>query len=293
MQQLTYVKPGGSQSNESDCIKLRCGEPFILSSINGVSGLVRSTVSNQIVGVDGKDMQSVYCEPREISCTVYVQGIDRTDMYKNRMELIGKLSAGKECGTVVYSNDYITVQIAAIPILPAEFSERIKNYNKCDIKFYCPYPFWSDTQQHSVQTAYEVTDDSFSFPLKFEDTISFADNKTSVVIDYKGSAATPVWITLIGSLYSPTITNETTGESISINDVDMGASDSLSICTKRGAKSVTFVKDGVATDAFNLISPMSTFWELVPGENVISYTSYKGISAASLIVSYCNLYTGV
>lgn len=293
MQELLYVAPGGSKNNASDCVQLRFGEPYILSSIKGVSGLTKTVVSNQIVGVDGVGLQGIYTAPREIPCTVYVKGTDRADMYRQRLELISKLATRKTCGTLYYSNDYITVQIEAVPILPGDFSEKIKNYNKCDITFYCPYPYWSDCDMQSVQVDQADTSEGFSFPLAFQDLVSFSDNRKSLTINYNGSVPTPVWITLVGTLYAPTITNVTTGESITISDVDMGVNGSLVICTKRGSKSVMLVKDGVVSDAFNLVVPTSTFWELQPGQNVISYTSYKGISAATLVVSYYNLYEGV
>lgn len=293
MQKLVYVKPGGNYDNPEDCVSLKFGTPFILASLSSVSGVEKTFVTADAAGIDGNLVQHIRTEQREISASVYVYGSSRTELYENRFKLISSLSNTRQAGTLYYSNDYITVKIDAYPLLPPDFTERIKNYNKCNIKFYCPYPFWSSLEPQALEMSYHIEEDAFSFPLVFQDTVCFADNSTTTVIDYSGSVPTPVTITLIGDLMSPVIRNDTTGEQIEVSDVLLTANDTLTISTRKGAKSVVLYKDGVTSNAFNLVTASSVFWELQPGRNVITYTSAKGITSASLILSYYNLYEGV
>ena len=293
MQKLVYVKPNGNYGNPDDCVSLKFGTPFILEKLSGVSGFEETFVSAAVGNVDGTLVQHIRTEAREVPASVWVCGSDRAEMYENRFKLISALSNTQQPGTLYYSNDYITVKADAYPMLPGDFSDRVKNYNKCNIKFYCPYPCWSDTEPMATEMSYHIEENAFSFPLVFQDTVCFAENSTTTVVYCNSSVPTPVTITLVGTLVSPIVRNETPGEQIEISDVNLNDGDSLTISTKKGAKSVTLYKDGVTTDAFNLVTPTSVFWQLQPGKNVITYTSNKSISAATLVLSYYNQYRGV
>lgn len=293
MQQLIYVKPNGSFDNPDDCVALKFATQFILESLSGVSGIEKTFVTADAAGIDGTLVQHIRTEPREVPTSVYVYGSTRSEMYENRFKLISALANTYQAGTLYYSNDYITVKIEAYPMLPPDFTERIKNYNKCNIKFYCPYPFWTDVDPKAIEMTYHIENNAFSFPLVFQDNVCFTENSTKAVIDYAGSVPTPVTLTLLGDLCSPIIKNETTGEQIEVTDVELTENDTLTVCTKKGAKSVVLYKDGVTTNAFNLVTASSVFWQLQPGRNVITYTSTKGITSATLVLSYNNLYEGV
>lgn len=293
MQQLKYVIPNGNPENVDDCVILKFAEPYILETLEGVSGLEKTIISSELAGVDGNAVHHIRDEPRIVNATAYVHGSTREEMYKNRLKLISALSNTKQAGTLYYINDFITVMIEAYPQLSGDFKERIKNYNKCTVKFYCPYPYWSATERQAIQMSYDIQEDAFSFPLVFEDTICFAENRTTATIDYSGSVPTPVTLTLIGNVLSPVIKNETTGEQIEVADVELTENDTLTINTKKGAKSVTLYKDGITSSAFNLVTASSIFWQLQPGRNVISLTSLKGVTASTLIITYTNMYGGV
>ncbi|MEE1076253.1 MAG: phage tail family protein [Acutalibacteraceae bacterium] len=293
MQQLKYVRPNGNPENIDDCVVLKFAEPYILETLEGVSGCEKTIVASEIAGVDGVAVHHIRAEPRVIPTTAYVYGNTREEMYKNRLKLISILSDTKQAGTLYYINDHITVMIEAYPQIPGNFKERIKNYNKCSIEFFCPYPYWSATEQQALQMSYDIQEDAFSFPLVFDDTVCFAENRTTATIDYNGSVPTPVTLTLIGNVLSPVIKNETTGEQIEVADVELTENDTLTINTKKGAKSVTLYKDGMTSSAFNLVTASSVFWQLQPGKNVISLTSLKGVTASTLIIAYVNMYGGV
>lgn len=293
MQKITYVPPDGNYGNPDDCVELEFGEPYILSSLDGVSGVEYDIISATIAGIDGVEVLGIRTDGRDIPCSVYVRGKSRREMYQCRLELISKLTPRASPGTLYYSNDYLNVKIAAYPRLPPNFTERIKNYNKCSINFFAPYPYWSDLDPTIATLVYAPEDNSFSFPLAFEDTISFTDSRTELVIDYNGSVPSPVVITLTGDILSPRITNETTGDSLCLEDIMLDSGALLTINTKRGEKSVEVTKNGTTENKINLVSPMSKFWELQPGRNIISYSSQKGISSMTATVEYYNLYSGV
>lgn len=290
MQKLVYVPPG---ANQSDGVVLTTAEPYILSTISGVGGVEASILSADIAGMDGTYMQGVHVEPREIPCTVYVHGTDRADMYRKRFDLISKLTPQSKCGKLYYSNDGLNgrdLVIEAVPRLPPDFAERLKNYNKADISFYCPYPFWSDIGSQTIRVGF---DDKVGFRLPFEfGTITFGNLTNRQIIDCKSSVPIPMEITFVGPAEAPSITNVTTGDTLRLSDIIIQAGERLIINTERGAKSVTFINNkGQSSNAFQYITPDSVFFSLVPGINELLYQG--GVEKTKVYIKYTNRYAGV
>lgn len=292
MQRLVYVPPGGSIDDLTGCAEFAFKEPYILSELSGVSGVEHTLIASTAAGLDGVCVQSVRAESREIPCTVYVKGNTRQEMYKNRMNLISKLSPGSTPGVLYYENDYNKVKINAYPTTPASFTERLKNYNKCDVVFIAPSPYWEGLETYSESIAYQ-DDVGFEFPLCFDPDITFGTQNNTVEIMYEGTKPAPVRITISGEAPSPQITNETTGETILVSNISLEAGDNLTIYTKRGEKSVKLHSGGVTSDAFHLIDITSKFWQLQPGRNVITYKSADDNKHARVLIEYSNLYAGV
>ena len=64
--------------------------------------------------------------------------------------------------------------------------------------------------------------------------------------------------------------------------------------TARGSKSVRIAETGkAAKDAFQYIDPASVFWELQPGENVISYDSGDDSQKTAVKIAYSEFYSGI
>lgn len=292
MQELVYVPPGGIITDLSGCVELKFQEPYVLSTISGVGGLEYTLISSEAAGVDGVTVQSVRAESREISCTVYVKGDSRREMYQNRLKLIAKLAPHKIPGVLYYRNDYIAVKINAYPTLPADFTERIKNYNKCDITFISPGPYWDALESDSVSIAYQENL-GFKFPLCFNPKITFGLKNNTAEIMYGGSVPAPVCITITGEALSPQIKNETTGETIYVENLSLGVNESVTIWTKKGEKSVKLRRGNDVSDAFHLVGVRSKFWSLCPGSNVITYKSADSTKHAYVTIEWTNRYAGV
>lgn len=290
MQKMIYVPPDGSYSDSSSYVYLAAAEPYILSSITGVGGVEASVISSNIPGMDGAYMQDLRIEPREIPCTVYVHGTDRQDMYAQRYNLIRRLTPTKKLGWLYYRNDYIHVRTQAIPRLPPDFIERIRNYNKAEISFWCPSPHWRSISSKSEEIGY-IKGAGFKLPFSFP--IKFASLKSEVTINYQGSVPAPVTITIYGSATKPKITNKATGQYIAVEQ-SLTETQRLVIVTTRGSKSVRISETGKATkDAFQYIDPASVFWELQPGKNVIAYDSGDDSQTTQVKIAYSEYYSGV
>lgn len=287
MQKLIYVPPGADFEDAQKRVILTAEEPFILSTVTGLGGVEADVISSEVVGMDGEYYHGCKRSPRPIKCKVWVRGKNREDMYAQRMSLIGSLTPGK--GTLYYTNDHISVSIAAVPKLPPDFVQRIKNYNSADIEFYCPQPSWKSLEEQQAEIAY-IADSGFRFPTELNQT-RFRQMKNDITINYKGTDNAPVTITVAGPSATPVITNRTTGKSIVMTRA-LQAGELLTICTERGNKSVTLTSGGTETDAFGYLSPISKFWELVPGVNRIRYGN-GGVAQTSVTIRYSERYAGV
>lgn len=290
MQKLVYVPPGGNYNDAQKRVILTAGTPFILSTVTGVGGVEAEIISSEVVGVSGEYYQGCRREPRTPKCTVHVKGENRADMYAQRLRLIGLLTPKSELGTLYYQNDCISVKTAAVPQIPPDFTQRIRNYNKADITFYCPSPDWVSLEPIYKEISY-VEGTGFRLPFSFP--IHFAQVNSRLDIRYNGTASTPVEIMIVGSEeeVKPKITNETVGKSIVLSKV-LHEGEILIINTEKGKKSVTLQKNGVVTDAFGYLEPQSEFWELENGMNHIVYGNGKQ-NKTKIRITYYERYSGV
>lgn len=286
VQTIIYIPPDDIEK----FVALKAADPYVLSAIKGLGGVECSVISSNIVGMQGSLFHGIKKPPREIPCTIYVHGKSRTDMYKKRMELIGRLRPRDVPGTLVYINDYISVQIQAVPILPPDFNERIKNYNKAEIKLWCPDPVW---QSLEIKSASVAAQEGVGFTLPFSFPISFASVINEISVENFGTTSAPVTITITGPGDNPTITNLANGKKIALLDKSLDSNEQLIINTERGKKSVKLYKNGTETDAFQYIDPASEFWELEVGENRIVYSSDDNAKATRIVISWIERYEGV
>ncbi len=287
MQRLIYVPPGYEYS---DGVVLGAEEPFVLSSVKGLGGVETSVMSSVVAGCPGNFYQGSRKEPRLVPCTLYVSGSGRRDMYRQRCRLIGMLAPTDQLGTLYYKNDYISVKIPAVAQTPPDFTERIKNYNKADIMFWCPSPDWISLKTKRETVGY-VENTGFAFPFEFP--ISFAMLKNEISIDYQGTSPAPVIITITGPSKNPSLTNTKTNEKIALSGKSLQANEQLIINTERGHKSVKLSRNGIIMDAFQYIDPISSFWSLVPGKNRIVYTNDEDSALTNMEIVYSERYAGV
>ncbi len=261
-----------------------------MSSVSGLGGVESDVISSEVVGMDGVFYHGCKKTPRPIPCTVYVKGKNREDMYRQRLKIIGLLRAENDVGTLYYSNDYISVKIGAVPITPPDFNERLKNYNKADLKFWCPQPLW---QSLETKTASIAKIDGIGFEMPFSFPVTFSHIRNEIIINNLGTARTPVTITITGAGENPSVANTANGKTIALLDKTLSDGEQLIINTERGYKSVKLVQNGTETDGFQYINPLSDFWELEVGENKIVYSSDDNAEATSIVISYNERFEGV
>jgi hypothetical protein len=139
-----------------------------------------------------------------------------------------------------------------------------------------------------------IEEPAFFFELIFpegDDIIFSSLSNQEVIINNTGDVPAPVRIQFLGGSTNPTITNETTGEFITVNKV-IASNEILEITTGYGDKRVELIADdGTRTNAFNYIDLDSTFFSLALGENILSYNADSG-ACSTRSIYYSNKYLG-
>lgn len=288
MQRIVYVPPGGNIELPSSCAEFSLSPPYIIGSVKGTGGAEASAITSTAPGVNGVFVHGVRMESREISCFIHVEGETRKDMYQKRFDLVKKLTPQVEPGLLYYTNDAEVKRIPAYPMGSPDFTDRLQNYNRAELKFMCPSPYWEDTVTQEAYMAY--LDGGFEFPFEFDVEFAAQQNRTEIV--NAGSVPVPIEIVIRGPSDSPTIRNETTGEHIHVRQ-SLAEGDALTIRTKPGSKSVRLMHKGVEEDAFQFLDLSSTLFQLRPGSNRLRYESENESEFTQIVIRYRELYAGV
>lgn len=288
MQRIIYVPPTGHIDQPETCAEFSLSPPYIIGSVFGTGNAETTVLSSAVPGVDGSFVQGLRIENRQITCFVHVQGAGRRQMYEERFRLAKLLAPSETPGYLYYANDFTMMRIQAIPVSSPTFTDRIKNYNRAELTFLCPSPYWESLSESTGQMAY--LDQGFVFPFSFD--ISFAAMQNDIVIQNNGSANTPVEISIRGPAKNPAVINETTGERIGILH-ELTETETLKINTAKGRKSVLISSDSGDQDAFHYIDLQSVFFSLAPGQNLLRYESDDETKRTQVMIRYRELYTGV
>lgn len=156
---------------------------------------------------------------------------------------------------------------------------------KASINFKAPDPYWQSVTESETEIVTWIG--GLTFPLQFPTAFSTAGEKRINVIN-AGDVETPIRVEISAPATNPTLTHVGTGEFIRVKR-ELTGNDVLVVTTDFGNKRVEI--DGVSK--FNYIDQETTFFSLLPGDNILEYTSDDEQEKARVRISYKNRYLGV
>jgi photosystem II stability/assembly factor-like uncharacterized protein len=245
MQKLVFTNGG------NETIDLTSGN-FGITNWEGLSGVGLNIQTQQVPFQDGGVFLDALMEQREISVTVAIQ--DNNDLsarYERKRQLISALNPKLGEGVLVYTNDYLSRQIKAVPQLPIFENKNSNDAGtlKASVTFSCCSPYWEDV----------------------EETVEVINYGIEAVIENNGDIPAQIKIeTSSIGVENPMITNETTGKQISYKGTVLGK---LTVDTNYGKKQVTMNKLGFK---FSYFGGAMTDVCISLKENVIVATSGLG-----------------
>ena len=174
------------------------------------------------------------------------------------------------------------------------------------ISIICTDPYFRSFGDEGINvTTFSDVEPRFEFPFSIEGSVDFGKiNKHSVKsVIYEGDAEVGVTITIhaLGDATNVRVYNPDTRETmridtdklITLTGAAIIAGDDIIICTERGKKSITLVRDGVRTNILNCLDRDSSWFKLHRGDNVFGYTADTGDVNLQFTVENRVLYEGV
>lgn len=276
-----------NQNKES--ITLGNQAPFFLETIDGVGEVGVAIESQKAPKQDG----STYIDNTLGNRAITIEGMiiakgDSGAVLKARRLMQRVINPKLDEVNIAYCKGDWVKEIKAIaestPVFPAGKGNKGLYYQKFLLYLLCHQPFWLDTFYESRKMSYIMG--GLSFKLILPTSFSYRGFRRKAVNE--GDVVTPVEIEFNGPAINPTVTNETTGEFIQVNR-KLGEEDVLTVSTTFGEKYVRINSE----NAFHYIDLDSTFWQLVPGENILSYQSNNDSIKTRVKVKWKNRYIGL
>jgi hypothetical protein len=289
MQRIIFTNARGQS------VELKSSAPFLLQSIDGLGDVDADIQTQKAPFQDGSTYIDSVLQERPISIQIAILARDTATLLQQRQYLATVFNPKLGPGTLRYENDETVREIKAVPdgvpAFPSGKENRGPRFQKALVNLLCPDPFWLTEEKVDQLVVWEG---GLEFPLELPTFFAQqSDNKAKILFN-DGDEKTPVFVTFHGPATAPIkIMNVTTGEFIEVNQ-SLLVGERLEINTAFGQKRVTKVlADGTEVNAFHYISLDSTFFQLIPGNNLLDYSTGSDYERAAVTITWRNRYLSV
>ena len=148
MQKLVFINGAGYQIDLTSI-----ADNFGIVNWQGLSNTDLNIQSQQVPFEDGGVFLDALMEQREIELTIAIyDGNDLELRYQKKRELISALNPKAGEGVLIYTNDYLSKQIKAVPHIPLFENKNSNDAGtlKASIAFTCCDPYWEDLEETQV-----------------------------------------------------------------------------------------------------------------------------------------------
>ena len=276
-------------NKNGESITLGNQSPYFLETIDGVGEVPVAIESQKAPKQDGSTYLGNVLDNRAISIegTIITKGSPDAVLAARRL-MQRVFNPKLDAVTINYYQGGRVKEIVGIaettPVFPGGQGNKGLYYQKFLLNLICHEPFWLDPYYESREMSYLMG--GIQFRLTLPTMFSYRGFKRRAING--GDVATPVEIEFKGPAVNPTVSNLTTGEFIRVNR-ELAEDDVLTINTAFGQKYVRIN----GQNAFHYIDLDSVFWQLVPGENTLSYRSNNDSIKTKVLIKWKNRYVGL
>lgn len=261
---------------------------YTITDIDGLyppEGVINTT---QVANMDGSVFNSSRIDNRVITITMAINGPAEA----NRL-LLYRYFKTKYPVRLYYKNGVRDVYIDGYV---SKFSvEYFEKKQTAQIEISCPMTLFRAVKE-SV-TEFANIENMFVFPFAIEaagipfSEIALGEQKTII---NGGDVETGVIIKLnaLKTVLNPKIYNVDTSDRMTLS-VEMRAGDEITINTRKKEKSITLLRDGVQTNIVGKLDAGSTWFNLIPGDNVFTYEADEFPEHLQCIFIINNQFEGV
>lgn len=261
---------------------------YVITDIDGLyppEGVINTT---QVANMDGSVFNSSHINDRVITITMAINGPAEA----NRL-LLYRYFKTKYPVRFYYKNGVRDVYIDGYV---SKFSvEYFEKKQTAQIEISCPMTLFRAVKE-SV-TEFANIENMFVFPFAIEvagipfSEIALGEQKTII---NGGDVETGVIIKLnaLGTVLNPKIYNVDTSDRMTLS-VEMQAGDEIAINTRKKEKSITLLRNGVQTNIVGKLDAGSTWFNLIPGDNIFTYEADEFPEHLQCIFIINNQFEGV
>lgn len=264
---LTYTGANGSALDLFD------NPYFILTHVDGLTGVSSSVSSSTTPGMDGDTVNNIQTQPRSIVMDLRIRpGV----IVEEAKRYILRAIKPKQSGSLrlIYRGRDIQISGIIAEVKMPRFTDTVI----MQVTLYCSQPYWRDAEYIALEIArfidlhyFPIEEGGLAFP---EEGLPFGEYNVNMTQTFTndGDADCGMLVTIIAfaAVSNPTI-YKSDGSYIGIID-DLSAGDEVVINTNRGEKSVT--KNGESI--FSKLRPGSVFLQMEPGDNEFTIDSEDG-----------------
>lgn len=290
-----------------ESIKLELSKPdksgFVITSITGLGPGKANINTSEVSTNDGGMFNSARLPSRNIVISVKY-------LWKNTIEDARQLSYKyfpiKRKVSLEIETDN---RLAAIDgYVESNDPDIFSQEEGSDISIICPSPFFYSAYG-SNKTTFGGIEPAFEFPFSNESLteplLEFSQIRVGIDRDivYMGDfeVGVTMYIRASGEASGLVFYNTTAGETMTINSDALEAltgsgivaGDELVICTVKGKKSATLIRNGQSTNILNCIGRTSDWFQISKGSNIFAYTAETGRNNLTVEIENDVLYEGV
>ena len=292
-----------------DSIKLDLARPeqsgFVVTSVTGLGSGKANINMTEVATNDGGLFNSSRLPSRNIVISLKYLWHDSIEDVR---QLSYKYFPIKKKLTLLIETDNRQAEIDGYTETnePTIFSK----YEGSDISIVCPNPFFYSAGKDGINTTiFYGVEPLFEFPFSNESLyeclleMGRIQNQTEKTIVYSGDAEIGVTIAIhaIGEARNITIYNTGTREIMRIDTDKLKAftgsgiipGDEIIICTVKGQKSITLLRNGKTTNILNCLDKNADWFQLAKGDNIFAYTVEEGRANLQFRIENRIVYEGV
>lgn len=288
MRILTYTNPNGNYINFSY-------SPYLIESIEGISSPELDIQTQKSPYQDGNTFLDALYEPRMITVSGklnYPKNLSAIMAARQTISAVLNPKLGP--GTLTLQVESGTYKISALPkISYPNININLEPFQSFYAEFTCPDPYWKSGTASGVTCGYTVA--ALEFPVEFvSGGIEFSTRSASIQqTAYNfGNVPCPVYIAFTGPATNPVIYNLTTGEYMKIlTTIALG--DQILIDTTFGNKTIYLNSSGGIVSAIQYMDLNSTFFQLEPGANILTYSDDSLSGSATAQISWSDRFISI
>lgn len=300
------IKSFSITNHLGETIKLELGFPeksgFLILDVDGLGPAKADINTVELLNDDGSIYNSARVNSRNI--VFRLQFLESPTIEDIRQKTYKYFPIKKRVDILVETDNRISQTYGYVE------SNEIDLFSKKEgavISVLCPSAYFYSTSYTS--TIFSGLESYFEFPFENQSLtipllqfgVIHNDNQRSIY--YNGDADTGIvmYLHATGVVEDLQIYNAMTRELMDINTDRIAemtgdgiiAGDDIIIVTLRNSKSITLIRDGVATNILNALNRDADWFRLVKGDNVFAFLASVGVSEMQMRIENQTIYEGV